>query len=90
MKKKIKESVLHYQVFFRAEPEGGYTAIVPSLAGCISYGETIDEAKIMIQDAIGLYVESLIENNEPVPEDEMVFVSTVQLLKPHSKVETYA
>jgi len=33
-----------YRILVRKEPEGGYTVIVPSLPGCITYGETIEEA----------------------------------------------
>lgn len=51
------------------EPEGGYTASVPTLPGCITYGETIDEAILMAREAIELYVESLVAHNEPVPDE---------------------
>ncbi|HEV2352104.1 MAG TPA: type II toxin-antitoxin system HicB family antitoxin [Terriglobia bacterium] len=37
--------------------EGGYTATVPSLPGCISEGETVTEALANIQEAINLYLE---------------------------------
>ncbi|HUN05395.1 MAG TPA: type II toxin-antitoxin system HicB family antitoxin [Aggregatilineales bacterium] len=48
---------------------GGYTAIVPSLPGCISEGDSIDEARANILEAIELYIEDLIADGEPVPED---------------------
>ena len=50
------------------EPEGGYTVTVPALSGCVTYGETIEEALSMAKEAIELYVESLVEHNEPVPD----------------------
>ena len=37
--------------------EGGYTAYVPSLPGCISEGETADEATANLREAIELYLE---------------------------------
>ena len=37
--------------------EGGYTAYVPSLPGCISEGEDVNEALANIYEAIGLYLE---------------------------------
>ncbi len=49
--------------------EGGYTVTVPSLAGCVTQGETIEEAIAMAKDAIRLYIESLIDDGEPVPEE---------------------
>jgi len=58
-----------YKVHLHKEPEGGYTAIVPALPGCISYGEDIDEAISMVKEAITLYIEDLKSRNEPVPDD---------------------
>lgn len=49
--------------------EGGYTVTVPSLPGCVTQGETMEEAIAMAKDAIRLFVETLIENGEPVPEE---------------------
>lgn len=46
---------------------GGYTAIVPSLPGCISEGDTIDEALTNIREAIELYIEDMIADGEEVP-----------------------
>jgi len=58
---------LTYKILFNKEPEGGYTVIVPTLPGCITYGETIDDAIVMAKEAIALYVESLVAHNEPIP-----------------------
>ncbi len=52
--------------------EGGYTVEVPSLPGCISQGETLDEALTNIKEAIELYIESLEAHGEPVPEDNIL------------------
>jgi predicted RNase H-like HicB family nuclease len=41
----------------KEEPEGGFTVIVPSLPGCVTYGETIDEAIEMAREAMELYIE---------------------------------
>lgn len=42
---------------------------MPVLPVCITQGETVEEAIIMAKDAIRLYVESLIADGEPVPEE---------------------
>ncbi len=68
-----------YRVLFRKEPEGGFTAIVPSLPGCVSFGKTLEEAKAMIREAIELYLESLKAHGEPVPTEEDVFEYTLTL-----------
>jgi predicted RNase H-like HicB family nuclease len=48
---------------------GGFTVIVRSLPGCISEGDTRDEALEHIKEAIALYIESLIAHGEEVPEE---------------------
>lgn len=58
-----------YKIHLHKEAEGGFTAIVPSLPGCITYGEDIDEALMMVQEAIELYIEELISRGEDVPND---------------------
>jgi len=61
---------LTYRVFLKKEPEGGYTVIVPSLPGCITYGETPEEAIEMAKEAIELYIESLKAHGEEIPTDD--------------------
>ena len=45
------------KVILEASDDGGYTVFVPSLPGCISEGETREEALANIQEAIDLYLE---------------------------------
>ena len=47
------------QVVLEPSEEGGYTVFVPSLPGCISEGESIDDALSNIQEAIELYLEPI-------------------------------
>jgi antitoxin HicB len=61
---------LNYRILLRREPEGGYTVTVPMLPGCVTYGETIDEAIAMAREAIGLYIEDLREKGEDIPTEE--------------------
>ena len=51
------------------EPEGGFTVTVPTLPGCITYGENLNEAIEMAKEAIELYIEVLQENEEIVVDD---------------------
>jgi antitoxin HicB len=48
--------------------EGGYTVTVPALPGCVTQGETLEEAITMAKDAIRLHIEALLADGEPVPE----------------------
>ena len=43
-------------VVLEPSDEGGYTVYVPSLPGCVSEGDTIEEALTDIQEAIELYL----------------------------------
>jgi predicted RNase H-like HicB family nuclease len=61
---------LSYRILLRKEPEGGYTVMVPSLPGCVTYGENIEEATEMAKEAIELYIESLKEHDEEIPTEE--------------------
>ena len=60
--------VAKYPVQLIPDPDvGGYTVVVPDLPGCISEGDTEEEALTNIQEAIELYVEYLIDQGRPVP-----------------------
>ncbi len=57
---------------------GGYVVEVPSLPGCYSQGDTVEEALRNIREAIDLHIESMIAHGEEVPEDiEPVQLATV-------------
>jgi len=58
-----------YRVIIRKEPEGSYTAIVPTLKGCITWGETIEEAMLMAKEAIEVMIESMEANHIPIADD---------------------
>jgi predicted RNase H-like HicB family nuclease len=55
--KSQKKKILEYAAVFQEEKSGGYSVWVPELPGCASQGETLDEAKEHIEEAISLYLE---------------------------------
>jgi len=57
---------LFYPAVFHAE-DVGYSVRVPDLDGCITQGDTIEEAYQYAVDAIGLYLEEYLEANKPLP-----------------------
>lgn len=59
------------QVIIYHGEDNQWVAECPSLPGCISQGKTKDEALLNIKEAIDVYVESLKEDNLPVPKDTM-------------------
>jgi antitoxin HicB len=66
MRRRAPNSV-SYSVFYEQYPEGGFVAFVPSLPGCHTQGETLEEAERNVKEAIALYLESLSAHNEPIP-----------------------
>jgi predicted RNase H-like HicB family nuclease len=52
----------------RPEPEGGYTVTVPAFPGCLTYGETFEEAMTMVDDAIAGWLAVAKEEGFPIPE----------------------
>jgi antitoxin HicB len=75
----MKKSRSHFNVVFRPEPEGGFTAIVPALPGCVTHGRTLAEAKRMARDAIAGYIESLRKHKEPIPSDDDSLVASLDV-----------
>ncbi len=64
--------VKNYTVIFEPEESGGYIARVPALPGCVTEGETLEEARAMAIDAIQGYIECLRERNLPIPEELVI------------------
>lgn len=58
---------MQYLVTFEKATDGTIWAKVPDLDGCYSSGDTIDEAKENVKDAIALYLEDLKEEGKPAP-----------------------
>ena len=56
-----------YIVYLEPAEEGGYIVSCPHFPGCVTQGETVEEALDMMKDAIKGYVASLRKHGEPVP-----------------------
>lgn len=66
-----------YQFTVVIEPdEGGYHAFVPALPGCHTFGATLDEARVNIAEAIGLHIEAMQVDGEPIPVEQEPLVIT--------------
>ena len=66
---------LPYSILLVPEEDGGWFAKVPELPGCMTYGETQAEALELIADAKKLWLESCLENGDPIPEPEAQLMS---------------
>jgi len=58
---------MRYTVVLEHEEYGGYVASVPALPGCVSEGDTREEAIANIREAIELYVEDCRDAGDPIP-----------------------
>jgi antitoxin HicB len=67
-----------YSVVLEPEPDGGYAVWVPALPGCVSQGETLEEALANIREAIQCYVESALKHGEPLPDESTLIHATIQ------------
>ena len=68
-----------FRVILEPNEAGGYTVMVPVLPGCISEGDTKEEALANIKEAIELYIESLQADGEPIPTEEAVEETVVEV-----------
>jgi predicted RNase H-like HicB family nuclease len=50
-------------------PEGGYSVLIPAIPEICTFGETIEEARAMAEDAIRCFLESALKTGDPIPQD---------------------
>jgi len=58
---------MKYVYVIEQADDGSFSAYVPDLPGCTTCGDTIDEVKANIKNAVDSYLESLRDHNEPLP-----------------------
>lgn len=59
----------NYTVIVQRLPEGGYGVLVPAIPEICTFGETVEEARCMAEDAIRCFLESALKTGEPIPAD---------------------
>lgn len=73
-----KENGMKYTVILQRESDGGYVATVPALPGCVSQGDTREEALKNVEEAIELYLEDVKAAGEAIPvEDGREYVEVI-------------
>jgi len=78
-KRSLKKKVYQFTAIFEKNKDGGYTVTVPSLPGCISEGDTFDEALKNIKEAITLYLEVMKKDKEKIKEEEEIIFAPVKV-----------
>ena len=66
-----------FKVLLEPDRDGAYVVVCPSLPGCYSQGDTVDEALANIREAIELCLEDLQEHGEPIPDPSNVLIVSV-------------
>ena len=56
-----------FTALFEPDEDGGYTVSFPALPGCLTHGETMDEARRMASEVLEGYLETLREDGMPIP-----------------------
>jgi predicted RNase H-like HicB family nuclease len=62
-----KTGMVRYAIVIE-KGEGNYGAYVPDLPGCVAVGDTVEETRRQIRDAIAFHIEGLRADGDPVPE----------------------
>jgi len=70
---------MEYRLVLEAQDEGGYTVYAPALPGCVSEGETKEEAVMNIKEAISLYIETLKAHKQPIPSEKRISFTKVAI-----------
>ena len=63
------------RVILEPSNDGGYTVLVPALPGCVSEGDTREEALRNIQEAIQVYLEPVDDDSQAKPNAEVVEIA---------------
>ncbi len=63
---------MRYVAFIHDDPDPGFGVSFPDFPGCVSEGETIDEAYRRGAEALAFHVEGMIEDGERIPEPRSI------------------
>ena len=75
-----KKSIRSFSVVYEADPEGGYIAFIPSLPGCHTQGETLEEAEGNIKEAAELYLEDILAEQGVLPRETRTLQGNIEVV----------
>ena len=80
-RKILKKKIYQYTAIFEQDKEfGGFTVSIPALQGCISEGDTFEDALENIQEAAILYLDVMKEENKKIPfYDQGVIIAPIRV-----------
>ena len=59
---------MRYAIVIEKVPDSNYSAFVPDLPGCVSTGNTLEEVRRLMREAIEFHLEGMREDGDPIPE----------------------
>ncbi len=68
-----------FTMLFEPAEEGGYVVTCPALPGLVTEGDSMEEARSMAEDALRLYLETLIEDGLPIPSDKIPIAQPIEI-----------
>ena len=68
-----------FTMLFEPAEEGGFVVTCPALPGLVTEGDTMEEARSMAEDALRLYLETLIEDGMPIPSDKIPIAQPIEI-----------
>lgn len=78
---KISKKTHQYTAVFEPDREsGGYTAFIPALPGCVSEGDTFEEAQANIREAAELYLDTMKLQSRKVAAKADLVISPISVL----------
>ena len=84
----MMKKIYFYPAIFQVE-EDGYSVFVPDIPGCMTQGDTMEEALAMVQEAIGLMLEDVAPADYPaasLPQDLVLEKEQFALMVPFDKL----
>ncbi len=63
---------MRYAVVYERASDGGYGAYIPDLPGCVALGETLEETRRLIREAVEMHLEAMRADGEPIPEPSAI------------------
>lgn len=73
------KDIASFTVHFIPAEEGGFIVEVPALEGCVTEGDTFEEAEKNAREAVSLYLESLQARNLSVPDDRETVLKRISV-----------
>ena len=70
---------MEYTVILHSTGEGGYWVEVPSLPGCYSQGDTVEQALVNVREAIETHLVALKEDSQEIPQEQSLMIGKVKV-----------